>query len=133
MRSRPAVFLLTTVLLLVQGGCGGASDQDQVRTTLTAYFGAVVRGDGREACTRLSRSGRRDLIASVAASKTCEQAIVQYRAGLTPAQRAQLRAVRVERVTVDGARATAYVSGVRGVRSGSLEREDGSWKVAARR
>lgn len=133
MRLRPAALLAGGVLLTGASGCGGASDQERVRTTLKAYFGAVVQGDGRAACARLSRSGRRDLIRSVAASRTCEQAVTQYQAGLTPAQRTQLRAVRVERVTVDGDRATAYVSGVPGVRSGALEREDGEWKVAARR
>lgn len=130
---RPAVVLAAGALALAPTGCGGSSDQTQVRGTLKAYFGAVVRGDGRGACARLSRSGRRDLLRSVAGAQTCEQAVAQYRAGLTPAQRAQLRAVRVERVAVEGDRATAYVSGVAGVRSGSLEREGGSWKVAARR
>lgn len=133
MRFRPGALLAASALLAAQSGCGRPSDQEQVRTTLKAYFGAVVRGDGGRACARLSRSGRRDLIHSVAGSRTCEQAVTQYRAGLTPAQRNQLRAVRVERVTIAGGRATAYVGGVPGVRSGSLVREDGSWKVAARR
>ncbi len=130
---RRATFLGAGALLAALSGCGGASDQEQVRTTLNAYFGAVVKGDGRAACARLSRLGQRDLIKSVAGSRTCDQAVTQYRLGLTPAQRAQLRAVGVERVVVDGDRATAYISGVPGVRSGALEREDGSWKVAARR
>lgn len=133
MKVRPATFLAAGALLGALSGCGGASDKEQVRGTLKAYFDAVVNGDGHGACARLSRSGQRDLIHSVAASRTCAQAVTQYRAGLTPAQRAQLRAVRVERVMVDGDRATAYIRGVPGVRSGSLEREEGSWKVAARR
>ena len=124
---RPAVAV---VLLLALVGCGesGPTDEEQVRTTLTAFSRATAAKDYQALCDRLLAPS---LIADLKKiGLPCEIALQQ---GLAEVKQPRLI---VGDVTVDGKKATAQVkTSAEGQPPSSdtveLERTDEGWRISS--
>jgi hypothetical protein len=118
---------LAFVLVLVLAGCG-SSDEDALRETFTTYREAFEQGDGERACAQLTEKSRSEFATSIAA-KTCPDAVAKARKALSADERAQFRALRVEKVKVDGERGVVTVTGrTKEPASGwRMVKEDGTW------
>ena len=124
---RPAVAV---VLLLALVGCGesGPTDEEQVRTTLTAFSRATAAKDYQALCDRLLAPS---LIADLKKiGLPCEIALQQ---GLADVKQPRLI---VGDVTVDGKKATAQVkTSAEGQPPSSdtveLERTDEGWRISS--
>ena len=124
---RPAVAV---ALLLALTGCGdaGPTDQEQVRTTLTAFSKATAAKDYQRLCDRLLAPS---LIADLKKiGLPCEIALQQ---GLGDVKQPRLI---VGDVTVDGKTATAQVkTSAQGQAPSSdtveLERTEDGWRIAS--
>ena len=125
---RHAAALLGALAAVAAGGCGGPSDEEQVRDTLVAFGRATARQDYEALCDRILAPR---LVRSVTeAGVPCERAM---RAGFADVRDPQLT---VGAVRVDGDRATAEVRTSAAGQEPSrdavrLEKLDGSWRIAA--
>lgn len=64
-----AVAIIAMIVVLVIGGCGGASKDDQVAATLTDFYGALAEGEGQKACGLLDDRAFDEVYALVLASR----------------------------------------------------------------
>jgi len=129
-------------LALAAAACGGSSkpEPEKVTDTLRSYLREQAAGDAEAACSRLSPSGQRQLIAlvqqvaqgSLPGPPSCEEAIGLIRTAAGPDLLRALRDARVENVRVDGRRATADVVGGSAVgrRAVKLEQIDDAWRIS---
>ena len=99
----------------VLAGCG-ASDEEQAADTVRTYLEAFVDGNGQRACEQLTDAVQRRIVdgfsegAPSAGITSCEQAIGAI-ADQRSTQLAEPVEIKVERVTVDGDRATVRMRG----------------------
>jgi hypothetical protein len=106
-------------------GCGGESDEEQVRTTVADFGTATAKRDYQRLCDELLS---RRLVERAARAVPCEQA---FRVGLEGVQSPQLT---VQSVEVDGDRANARVRSVAEGQDPSndvirLVRQGGDWRI----
>jgi hypothetical protein len=121
---------MRALALLVAGalalaGCGGSADEDAVRDALTEYVEAMVSGDGRTACARMTETLQDFLLNASPHASDCPEAVAQIDSGAD--DRGELS---IDGIAVDGdtARASVAVGGGAGTRH-SLRRVDGDWRV----
>lgn len=88
----------TLILTLFLSGCG-SSDEDQVRTTLRAFFSAMAEGDGATACSLLTPSYRRGMAEATGASD-CPRGVEANAESMGWEGRRAMRVSRVEQVTI---------------------------------
>ena len=125
------------------GGCGGGhkqSDRQLITQTLRSYLRAQATGDGYAACALLTAGGRQQLIAVVVKAgkglittrPTCEDAVGLIRAVAGAQLLKALGSARIERVHVDGARATATIADGNefSPQQVALEKAGTTWKIA---
>jgi ketosteroid isomerase-like protein len=129
------VVALAAALALVPGCGGGATNQDQIKKVLGAYYRAFANGDSATACDQLAKDTVKNL-EKQAKGRSCtdvlNQALQQpdYAAVAT-----KLKNAKFSNITVlnDKATAAVLVPGVagRGVRTSvALKKEGNSWKIA---
>ncbi len=126
MPARTLLALLAVAALAV-AGCGGESEEKEVRSTLDRFASATASKDYQTICDLLSR----DLVDEVRkVNLPCE---VAFKRGLEDVEKPSLR---VQRVVVDGktARATVRSSAANQQPSEDevrLVKEEGEWRVAS--
>jgi hypothetical protein len=123
---RPALALLATGVVLA--GCGGPTDDQQVRQAITAFGQATKAKDYKRMCTQLLAPALVTQVQSI--GLPCEQALQR---GLGSVRDPQLV---VGKVTVNGTRATAQVrSSAAGEAPSSdlvrLQKIRGTWRIAS--
>jgi hypothetical protein len=125
-------------------GCGGSSDEDDVKATMTDFLGALAKGDGQKACSLADASGRARLVQAAKGQLTCERVIAAVSARLPAEVKSGLENAEVKKVTVNGNTATIKDSditsskgNVKSFLSGGtptkLVKEDGKWKLSGTR
>jgi hypothetical protein len=121
------LLALLAVAALAVAGCGGESEEKEVRSTLDRFASATASKDYQTICDLLSR----DLVDEVRkVNLPCE---VAFKRGLEDVEKPSLR---VQRVVVDGktARATVRSSAANQQPSEDevrLVKEEGEWRVAS--
>ena len=106
----PAAIALV-VCVTACGSTAGASGS--VSSTVKRYFAALAAGDGHVACAQLTSEAGAEIVrlAHQAAPQlgvsSCAEAIAKVSKLLNPAQRRELRSVRVVDVHIHGATANA--------------------------
>ena len=121
------------VLLLAVAGCGD-SEEDRVKETLDTYFEAFVDSEGDKACELLSDEARRDVVRQVGSqvgTKSCGDAMDRVRATLDAESVDALEAAEVQRVQIDGDRATVTLETDGRSTDAQMERVGGDWRVSA--
>lgn len=129
------VLSIAAVLALL-AGCGGSdgpSDEEQIETVLVTYYKAFGTGDAETACNQLVDETREEL-EKAAAGRDCPEVLEsalkrpEY-ARIAP----KLGDVKVSKITVAAGKATAQttVPGVGSTTTVPLEKEHGTWKIAA--
>jgi hypothetical protein len=107
------------VLAVALAGCGGKSDEQEVRDTANGFVGAVHAGDGKKACSLLTEESKP--IYSQLGDIPCEQGVIQ---AAIPA------GVKIYRVRITGDRATVGLRNRGGeLRQLTLKRRGGGWRV----
>lgn len=132
---RAGLLVLALVLGLV-AGCGGSdkpSDEDQIQTTLVTYYKAFGDGDAATACNLLADKTR-EALEEAAGGQDCEKVLERALKKPDYARIApKLAGVKISAVNVAAGKATAKatVPGVGSSTTVPLEKESGTWKIAA--
>jgi hypothetical protein len=145
--TRRSIVLGAVLILAAVAGCGGGQkplspeqERQQIAHILHSYLHAQVSGDGQSACALLTSTAQSELTGIVLkygrgvikARPSCQYAVklVQAVAGQKLLQ--ALSAARIERIQVEGDRATARIldSGAFPPQQVSLQRSGNTWKIA---
>jgi hypothetical protein len=123
-----AVTIAVLSAALLAGGCGGESDESEVRETLDAFAAATARKDYQRLCDELFSSA---LVEQVRREVPCELAL--RNSSLGDAREPKLE---VKSVEIDGDTATAVVSTSAANQRPSedtvrLVREKDGWRIQA--
>jgi hypothetical protein len=138
-RRLPAAVVALTLLFLP--ACGGKSDADRAKDTMTTFLAALAKGDGKTACGLATASGRARLVRAAKGRLSCEGLIALIATRLPPDVKTGLENAQVKKITVNGNAATVQETDITSskgnlsafLRSGTptkLVKEGGSWKVA---
>ncbi|MEA2420333.1 MAG: hypothetical protein QOE60_2539 [Thermoleophilaceae bacterium] len=121
--------LVSLLLALALGACGGGNDSDDVRQTVRDFVQATNDRDGDRLCGDLLSQDYMEKATGASGDKAqdaCKQQLELIK-GL------KLRLVSIGAVKVDGdsatVRATISTAGQRLPRRFELTKEDGSWKL----
>jgi hypothetical protein len=125
-------------------GCGGGqppSQSERVTTVVRSFLTAQADGDGEAACALLTPAAQQRLVAVVArraaglgaAPGSCAEAVGLVRAVAPAKLLTAIRRAHVQRVAVQGDRATATVVDGQAfpAQRAVLEQRDGAWRIAA--
>jgi hypothetical protein len=127
------------------GGCGSSpkptvSEPQQVEQVLHSYLHAQTHGDGQAACSLLTESAQHQLqTVVVQAAKgllpsrpSCQDAVGMVHAVAGAKLMNALASAQITQVRVQGDSATAEITGgtVFGRQQVTLQRSDGTWKIA---
>jgi hypothetical protein len=137
-RRLPAAIVALTLAFLP--ACGGKSDADQAKQTMTSFLAALAKGDGKTACGLATASGRARLVRAAKGRVSCEALIGLISTRLPPAVKTGLENAQVGKITISGNSATIQETDITSskgnltafLRSGTptqLVKEGGSWKV----
>ena len=110
------------ILLALAGGCG-ASEEERVEEAVREYNAGFAEGDGKKACSRLSRGFKAQI-------PNCDRFVAELsKADPSGASSKRLAEAEYE-VQIDGNRATAENAEL-----GSFElvEEDGEWRISSAR
>lgn len=137
------LILSATLIVFALTGCGGAARQtphQQVTGVLHAYLTAQVSGDGLTACGLLTPAAQQELTGVVMRASnglitkrpSCQEAVRLASVGAPRKLLDALRTAQVERVSVQGDQASAYIvdGGQFSPQKVSLQRAEGAWKIA---
>jgi hypothetical protein len=121
----------------VLAGCGGGSasrpagsDRDQIAQTVHAYLRALADSDASGACGELTALAQRDL-ATMAGRGSCEDGARAVSRAVGDSDRRGLRSAKVFGQRIQGAKATAKVTGEHNApRQLPLVKQGGRWKIA---
>ena len=125
--------MLGVGVLLAVAGCGD-SEEDRVKETVDTYFEAFVDSEGDKACELLSDEARRDVVRQVGdqiGTKNCGDAMNRVRATLDTESVEALRGAQVQRVEIEGDRATVTLETNGRSTDAQMERVGGDWRVSA--
>lgn len=133
--------LVAALFVLTLTACGGTSDEDQIKTTVSDYLKSTVSGDGNGACRQMTENGRRAAIATANAalgdgsSTDCASAVHDvYMANINAGTDLPLlteidkQFMDSAQVNVDGSTATVTLSGD-GATEPTLRKVAGDWKI----
>jgi hypothetical protein len=115
----------------------GSDDTQNATAAVIAFHMALATGNGDKACSLLSSAGRETLTGQLGQvpqlkGKSCGTILKQLTGSYTPQVRANLRNVTVTKLYIDGDSGLAkYRTGKLPLSVLPLQREGGSWKVAA--
>jgi hypothetical protein len=142
---RACALIAVALLAAVPAGCGGSDDGEsggaaqasdaaagqEVRQAMRSLENALYAGDGKKYCaalTEVSASG------SGVTGQSCEESVRELvPKPLAPSVIATVRS-RIQRVEVDGDRATLYGRGADGgLDKAAFVNEDGGWKMDLKR
>jgi ketosteroid isomerase-like protein len=130
---RRGFVALATALALLPG-CGGATNQDQIKKVLGTYYQAFADGDGPTACDQLATDTVKNL-EKQARGRSCSDVLNQaLRQPDYAAIAAKLKDAKFSNITVVDNKATVGVLlpgvGGRGARTSvQLKKEGDSWKI----
>ena len=118
-------LVIAAVAALVIAGCGGGSDEDDVKDAVGAYFKAMGDGDGERACALMTPPSRRRL-----GGRDCAEILSTSAKQLDDSDRKVMRDVDVgfTTVTIHGDRAFMQ-DGPDDNEPIRLEKVDGKWLV----
>ena len=128
---RTAAALVASVLVL--SGCGGDSDEDEIRSTLETYVEAFVAGDGKRACELMTEETRAEFVNKVSVlSRTgdCGRSVRVVRTLAGDATAKALQGAKIEDVKVDGDSATATLVASGNRAPSKLAKVDGEWRIS---
>jgi hypothetical protein len=111
-------------------GCGGSNEEDQVEDAVEAYLAAVVEGDGKGVCEKLSPRARRQFIDDVrdlTAVGTCSETMERITDQINDVLRDRLDDAEVGDVTIDGETATVRLEGSE--RLATMRKVEGEWRI----
>jgi len=122
-------------MAVVAIGCGGQSDQDQVKSTVQTYVDGLASRDGKKVCDQLAPSVQ-NLVKQRAKAKDCQTAINSFENSTTGrAVAPAFKTAKVEEVNAKGNSATAKVTVKVGGSNSSttipLEKQGGDWRITA--
>jgi hypothetical protein len=130
---RPLLAALACLALAPIAACGdsGASDEDQIKDTVSGFYTAFAEGKGDTACGFMSANAKAQLLKSTKALgvTTCAKGI-EAAAGFLPAKLSnQIKSLKATDVKVDGDKATANPEPKITNAKLLLVKEDGDWKL----
>ena len=107
---KAGVLAALLAVALVAAGCGDSeSEEDRVKGTVTGFFDDVADGQGQAGCARLTGSAVQELSASaflLQAPASCQEAVELASRQLGDEERKALKSAKVNRVTLEGDKAT---------------------------
>lgn len=126
---KAASAVLVATLALVAASCGGASDEQQVRTAVEGFGQASAVKDYQRICDRLISRGLSEQVEK--AGLPCE---IAFRRGLEKVEGVRLQ-VREVKVLKGGRARVRVLSSAKGQPASNdvieLVSEDGEWRIAA--
>ena len=128
----PWITPIASLFAVALAACGGPSDEEKIRTTIRAYYGAFAAGDGEKACAQLADEVR-DEFTLRSRAPGCPDAIERAtrRPDVKPYVK-QLGDARVQSVEVHGKTAKAHVRAIGQSTDVALVKEGDRWKIQAR-
>jgi hypothetical protein len=132
---------LATVLAIAcagLAGCGGGDDggggpEEEVRKAVRDYLTAIASGNGERACSTLTNEAQERIVEEVTAAFAepgelgCGDAIQELSADIAPEVKPVLLNPKVEKVSIQGDRATAEVQKL--AEPTTLERIREDWRI----
>ena len=134
---------IVAALLLAACGGGGApkTDADAVAKVLTDAAKAAAKGDGDKACGYLTPDAQRQAVLQVGGgvlgNTDCSQTVKRAQLVLTPLEKKQIASLQPSNIQINGATASALVSGNTGQAPGqgisvqlNLQKVGADWKIS---
>lgn len=120
----------TLVLGVVVAGCGGGSDEDEAKATVTQFFTAIAKQDAAKLCDDLLT---KDFIQQ-STGATGDQAGKECRSQFKSLRAANIKLAKVNKVKIDGDKATVTATveaqGQSRPQVFRLKKEGGDWRLA---
>ena len=114
-------------------GCGSSdskSDSQQITESVSAYATAFADGNGKLACQRFTERAKQEVIAQSKSLggdfNTCQEAIKQIASIISSADKKDLRAIKVSKITITGNSATLQ-AGADNSATTRMSKVDGKW------
>ena len=132
----PAINFKTTLTTLLIGvaaaGCGGPSDQEQVRNLIGDYLTAFSKNDGAKVCSLLTANAQRDVQkgAGLIRGKDCAETMTTLSKISSEAAPGLLKLFHAGKVVVDGNEAGVIIQpAAPGTKPTKLVKVDGKWLI----
>jgi hypothetical protein len=129
---RSAAVALIAVGSIAVAACGGSSEQDKIKRTVTTYLHALADGDGEKACDQLTGDQQRAVGEAGAQAGigggSCPGVVRTIAEKLDDGQKSTLRDATVEKVTITGDAAKATIDGAPNVPE--LTKSGGDWLIS---
>lgn len=122
------------ILLLFVAGCGGESEEDAVKKTLTTYLTALANGDGSEACDQTTGEQARAIFQDSLyrlpelRATSCADALSKLSGSLGADEKETIEDAEVTNVEIDGSSATAELVG--GTEVVDLSKSGDGWLIS---
>ena len=127
---RSIVAALAALVIIGAAGCGGPSDQDQIKQLVTEYVTAFAAEDGAKVCSLLTPASQRRIQASAGLlrGRTCAETLKTVAQMSTKASPEQVKAFHAGRIVVDGNEAGVVIEpSSPGTKPTRLVKVDGKW------
>ena len=134
--TRRVLSALLAAAALAAAGCG--STTDDVKSTVNNYLKAFVNGDGKKACSLMTKDTRTQFVVRVRQivhTTDCAKAIASLRSKAGGQVAAALRDAKITKVQVSGINAVVTLTTKTSLGASTsttlLQKEDGNWRITA--
>ena len=127
---RPLASVLAALVISGTVGCGGPSDQDQIKQLVKEYVTAFAAEDGAKVCSLLTPESQRRIQASAGLlrGRTCAETLKTVAQMSTKASPEQVKAFHAGRIVVDGNEAGVVIEPSNpGTKPTRLVKLNGKW------
>lgn len=130
--TRSQTALATVLAGAIATGCGGPSDEEQVRGLVGDYLSAFARNDGEKVCSLLTESAQKQIQrgAGLIRGKNCAETMTTLSKISTEAAPGSLKLFHAGKVVVDGNEAGVIIQpAAPGAKPTKLLKVDGKWLI----
>ena len=130
--SRPLITLVAVASASALLGCGGTSDEQQVKDLVNSYIQDFVKHDGKAMCDKLTPAAQKQIqeAAGMLRGRDCAMTLTTISRLPTGTQAAQIRSYRAGKIVIDGKEAGVIVTpSAPGTKPTRIIKVNGKWLI----
>ena len=110
---RSKMLTVAAMATVVLAGCGGGSDEDQVREVASDFTAAFADGDAKRACELMTSDAKQQIVKAAASlgGGTCEKAMSAATGLMDESQKEVFSEAEIAKVTINGTTAEVVLTG----------------------